>query len=339
MNVYRYLIALSACCGSSHTPVPTPPHELTLASCIGTGARWDPQGQSPELVGFGVFSEVGENKVLVKAQRAFGRIDRFDPTQIVLQDGARVKDFSISNSHELVGSVERNGAMVPVTPDEWVHAKFFGRLACPNPQIRGQVLPLWVEIEKRKDASPVNGTTVHGYTFRTDGLTTDLCADEGDVAIPFRGHWENDLNYNRESAFFSFMCVKRDLAKCVFIGNYALEAPAANQPDWLETCAHAMIADYCGDGQSFTKDKTKIVLWDTGHNAAPPEDPEYPFEAAWDEHGMVCHARMRWKLDEWERRGRFAPCVKAPTCSDENDAKTKFPSRPLLFTRSKVNNE
>jgi ADYC domain len=82
------------------------------------------------------------------------------------------------------------------------------------------------------------------------------------------------------------------------------------------------MADYCGDGRSWTRDGTLIQRWD---RLLPPAqartriDPRMTFEAAWTPRGAACLAHPRWTgLAQDFRPER---CAKAlPACGSEEEA-------------------
>src|ERR1700704_2571265 len=97
-----------------------------------------------------------------------------------------------------------------------------------------------------------------------------------------------------------------------------------------------MRADYCGDGNSYTKDGTIVSIWDNRDIPLPGHIEPLSFEAAWRPEGIACYKRPRWPLDK-----QPPPCLDTtkpdqlrPTCDTAEHAKEMFPNKVLLFAES-----
>ena len=97
-----------------------------------------------------------------------------------------------------------------------------------------------------------------------------------------------------------------------------------------------MRADYCGDGQGFTRDGTLIDLYDRLGIQKDEPGPGMRFEAGWGKDGATCVARVRIPenvtLEELARRcpARLADRLGASCTEDEAG---RSPAT-LLFNKS-----
>ena len=113
---------------------------------------------------------------------------------------------------------------------------------------------------------------------------------------------------------FNVTCSSGAIGKCVRLGY----KPWKRLPDGTalwdhhQACVRMMRADYCGDGQSFTRDGTLIDLYDRLGLQKDEPAPGMRFEAGWGKDGAICVARARIPekvtLEELARRcpGRLA---------------------------------
>ncbi len=105
--------------------------------------------------------------------------------------------------------------------------------------------------------------------------------------IPIAGFGEID------GGQLSLSCTSGAMGKCVLRGY----RPWANGPSgeplapYFEACVRMFRADYCGTGQSFTRDGERIALWDDIDINRPGAAGD--FEAAWGPKGAVCLRRVR----------------------------------------------
>src|SRR5262249_20946131 len=83
-----------------------------------------------------------------------------------------------------------------------------------------------------------------------------------------------------------------------FIGNFG---PGTNAESItrFRTCIRAVRADYCGNGVTYTKDRTDIFLYDSrfGTDAtgrAQRNSLGFKYEANWDENGAICVIHTRY---------------------------------------------
>jgi len=89
-------------------------------------------------------------------------------------------------------------------------------------------------------------------------------------------------------------------------------------------CVRMVRADYCGDGQPHTKERTTIDTYDDLgiQKRGLADDASYAFEAGWTEQGAVCVHHTRWP-DLLSREQLLARCpsrATMPAC-DETSAR------------------
>lgn len=86
-------------------------------------------------------------------------------------------------------------------------------------------------------------------------------------------------------------------------------------------CVHMTRADYCGDGQAYTKDGTSIDNYDDLgiQKRGAADDASYVFEAGWSPQGAVCVNHTRWTdVITLDRLKAECPRLAAvPVCNEE----------------------
>jgi len=133
-------------------------------------------------------------------------------------------------------------------------------------------------------------------------------------------------------------CTSGALGKCVRWGYHPWRrfAGGASLAPYHQACVHMARADYCGDGRPTTTEGRLIQMQDAaGVRAWPDRARDFSFEAAWNEDGAVCVARVRVpakaSLAGLEREcPRLAGRVGA-ACTPESSSRF---GRPLIFNRS-----
>jgi hypothetical protein len=61
-----------------------------------------------------------------------------------------------------------------------------------------------------------------------------------------------------------------------------------------QACTRMARADYCGDGESHTKDGTPVDIYDNLGLLVRGNDPLLHFEASWTPRGAYCISKQRW---------------------------------------------
>lgn len=115
------------------------------------------------------------------------------------------------------------------------------------------------------------------------------------LAFPLAGIWTPDGRHLPSATHFNMTCTSGAIGKCVRFGY----RPWAKRDgtalwDYHQACVRMMRADYCGDGNPFTRNGTLINLDDTlGIQKADPGEPS-TFEAGWGPNGALCvhHPRI-----------------------------------------------
>jgi hypothetical protein len=131
------------------------------------------------------------------------------------------------------------------------------------------------------------------------------CVPNGDHANPralaLGGFWDTTGAHHDAPGKITFACENGDLSKCV---NWGYKPWASRDghslADAHQACTRMARADYCGDGQSHTQERTTIEYYDTlglqtrTTVAQRGWDPERAsFEADWAPDGATCVARTR----------------------------------------------
>lgn len=110
-----------------------------------------------------------------------------------------------------------------------------------------------------------------------NGQHPSLCAPN-ETALAFAGRWQSNGTYQPTAAAFTLACTNGVIAKCARWGYRPYgSAYRANDgtvltpmADYHRACTRAAMADYCGNGYSFTKTGTLVDVYDfTGNVDAP----------------------------------------------------------------------
>jgi hypothetical protein len=113
-------------------------------------------------------------------------------------------------------------------------------------------------------------------------------------AIPLSGNWDETGNHH-ENGRITFACTNGVLAKCVRIGYKPWKTfQGRSLRDFHQTCTRLVRADYCGNGQSHTKEGTVIDIYDRARIQTRTLTSGMAFEAAWSPDGAVFINRTRW---------------------------------------------
>jgi hypothetical protein len=334
------LVAVTAC--AELTPTSSITAAISLTDCLGGAepkasyAVGDPHGQGTELLGLGFTA--GSN---------FVHVDRFDLGRITTATGAPVSQAS-AKSLALAGSVATGGTLVPLVGEQWAGARLVGELHCPAPAFAGQSIDVTARIASaaQQPASQTNTgpstpaaqlAWVYQIELEVGGVTMlDACRDPDDVAFPIPGYWDATATYIRDDSRLSFVCLQRDVAKCLRRGYLYESSTPDERVELFEACTRMMRADYCGDGNSYTIDGTQIDQWDNRGVAAPDHLPGVTFEAAWTPHGMACYQHPRWPAEALPG-GTLPACLQpaaASSCDSAADAQALWPGQPLMFDAS-----
>lgn len=187
---------------------------------------------------------------------------------------------------------------------------------------------------------PAGSTSLYVLQHRgRDGSWQPFCGPDAQgarTAVVLPGSYDGRNAAEADPALVTFACTRGVLAKCYRWG----------YRPWLgerlalahQACVRMAMADYCGDGRSWTRDATLIDMWDT---LAPPvqrrdgSDAAMRFEAAWTPAGAACLAHPRWTglPEEFDAQRCERPL---PACASADEARHRF-GDPLLFNASRHN--
>lgn len=136
------------------------------------------------------------------------------------------------------------------------------------------------------------------YAWRDEAAATPnfrpLCADKG-PAIAVAGQWDLTVGpggggkKSSSPTEVTFACKGSAVAKCVTVLEYK---PWNNSPSGVsldklhESCVRAVRADYCGNGQSNTRNDEKINFYDSA--GIQRDAASWPLEAIWSADGARC---------------------------------------------------
>jgi len=146
----------------------------------------------------------------------------------------------------------------------------------------GRTLELRIE---RIDTS--GGLTRYGLS----AFDQPVCAN-GELGIFISGAWSNSGEHLASDTMLTYACESGVLHKCAAWGY----APWQADDSYYQTCTRMARADYCGDGQSWTREHTLVNIYDQlGVQVSEPADG-LSFEAAWGPDGAVCVNDSRYQV-------------------------------------------
>jgi hypothetical protein len=137
-----------------------------------------------------------------------------------------------------------------------------------------------------------------------------VCANaELGVFIP--GAWGDSGEHLASEAALTYACESGVLHKCVAWGY----APWQLGEDFYQTCTRLARADYCGDGQSWTREHTPVNIYDgIGLQRSEPSEG-LSFEAAWGPAGAVCVNESRYQVRDLDGTPLLPSCwADLPRC-------------------------
>jgi hypothetical protein len=104
--------------------------------------------------------------------------------------------------------------------------------------------------------------------------------------------------------------------------------------EYYDACVRMVRADYCGDGQGWTRSGMPIDIWDDLgiQTADTRNDASFSFEAGWTPAGAVCvgHTRVPENITIANLRTICPRLIAVPDCSDG----TARSAGALLYNRS-----
>lgn len=143
------------------------------------------------------------------------------------------------------------------------------------------------------------------YQVRIDG---EPACPEGQVGAFLEGYW-NDQGHKRERGI-SFACETGAAFKCADWG----WAPWSDS-ERHQSCTRMVRADYCGDGRSFTRDGTPIMISEIAADLGTQR------EAGWGPRGAVCVDHARFSAFTASGEELLPECfADLPSCEGDDDA-------------------
>lgn len=140
--------------------------------------------------------------------------------------------------------------------------------------------------------------------------------------FPLPGRWSDKAGFYADNKFFAITCTSGAQAKCVRFGYkpWKLAWDGRSLRPVFESCVRMLRADYCGDGESNTRDGTPIAVYDDYRVRRTWIEQDFRFEAGWSPSGAICvhHARLRERsFEEMIRRCPHLATSLGKACTEE----------------------
>jgi hypothetical protein len=312
----------------------------------------DPGGNGRELLGLGIRLD-GSDRFMV--------VERIDANDIATQDHHKITGVSIRH-HELTGLLDSGAS---VTGRAWKGTKLYARVRCLHDDSQYFRLPLYItEVEPRDVGIDILGNgpppemqfslTISRPDWQMteddahiDRKQINACAEPeaeprnyNNVAFPVSSYWDlyGARKEGTQQGAFNFACLDHGVVKCLR-KRYPMHDANESMTSLFDACTRAMRADYCANGNSFTKDGTPVTVRDSTIFPQQPKEGQ-ELEAAWTAKEAVCINHVRMTIPPIKRAA--AKCLKdLPKCGNEQSEMQRAgkgaPS--LIFSYSKpINN-
>ena len=137
-----------------------------------------------------------------------------------------------------------------------------------------------------------------------------VCADD-ELGIFITGAWSDSGEHLASDTTLTYACQSGVLQKCVAWGY----APWQVGDSYYQACTRLARADYCGDGQSWTREHTLVNIYDgIGVQVSDP-GAGFSFEAAWGPGGAVCVNDVRYRVRDADGSPLLPSCwAELPRC-------------------------
>ena len=140
------------------------------------------------------------------------------------------------------------------------------------------------------------------YDLRTqDGAGTwvtycDAAVGGDRLGFPVAGWTDPSGAFHPSDRAMTFSCIGGAIAKCIRMGYspWRDDVEDTSRLGQFRACTRMIRADYCGTGESHTKDGTPVNVYDRHSLPKDGSAPGMSFEAAWGPDGAVCVAKTRW---------------------------------------------
>ncbi len=188
------------------------------------------------------------------------------------------------------------------------------------------------------DITTPSSPDVYGYhfTYESKGVPlATLCAGPGGVAqrtmFYQEAYWHpRTFAKTAESSAITVSCEFGAIASCMSWGYKPWEDTKYNgavvfKDSWHATCVNAKTANYCGDGNAWTRFGTKITVNDPLVKPVMDEGIKY-LEARWDTAGAVCvneENRRIFSMD-WTTASCYGAMKDCKTFDNENLSGTTY---------------
>ncbi len=211
--------------------------------------------------------------------------------------------------HQMNGAALRLGAK-PVHFEQ-------GRLAADRP-MEGADLTLGVA--EGSLSIHVDALQTHA-NFTTYGLSVGghpVCLD-GEQGLFIEGGWDSRGRRVVSPGTVTFACMSGVIAKCVSWGYAPWSAGAAAH----QACTRLARADYCGNGESWTREGTTINVYDDRGIQTSTPSSSMSFEAGWGPEGAVCVNEPRFRIADADGTELLPHCwTSLPRCGSLAEART-----------------
>jgi ADYC domain len=178
------------------------------------------------------------------------------------------------------------------------------------------------------------------HDFRIEESGASLCEPDADgkrFGFPLAGRTAADGGLLAEDDAYEVVCTSGAQGKCVRFGYHPWEngPHGESMRDYYNACVRLVRADYCGDGQTWTREGALIDLWDNIgiRRSTTLKNSMFSFEAGWTSGGSVCvaHTRVPEKLTPDSLKISCPRLAHVPICNE----KAARRAGALLFNRSR----
>jgi hypothetical protein len=232
-------------------------------------------------------------------------------------NGATLSGTALTNVHVDRGELVANRAGVTVRGTGLVGAHFRAQvrnLAAGTSALVEFRIPTGGIAAEASKYDPTHTGNTFLYTLEQlvaeTGAWQPACAADHDgrrVAIPLAAIWDERGDRSVSNQLFTFSCTTGVVAKCYRWGYRPWITGYGDVVATHWTCTRLARADYCGIGQTHTREDTDVNVWDNlppmgpilKHGTflgLPLPPPGMLFEAGWNTGGAVCLSHTRWVL-------------------------------------------
>ncbi len=176
----------------------------------------------------------------------------------------------------------------------------------------GKLLNVRIDSVEPDPEDPDGEVVLYGLSQQDpeSGAWHNLCRPDRDgvaKGFPLKGTWTSAGDHLPSGPGFSLTCTSGALGKCVRMGYKPWATAGSGTSLWAfhEACTRMVRADYCGDGESHTREGILINVFDRLGIQVVDTELDTTFEAGWGPGGAVCVRKVRipedYSLEELER--------------------------------------